>query len=177
MESSWWACESCHSVNHPGASACYKCRAFKGQQHSGTAQTSPTGSTSFPTPVVPYGNPTTASYGVPSAAQYWPGIPAPQGAVIAGMGVRTGAWILDALLAGPGFPCTPPSSSTTSRRSTQQKSAKQGPTGCWRRNLKPLTRKPRSRFHAVRSVAVGVLRNSRALSICSAARAGERVLR
>lgn len=100
MESSWWACESCHSVNHPGASACYKCRAFKGQQPSGTAQTSPTGSTSFPTPVVPYGNPTTASYGVPSAAQYWPGIPAPQGAVIAGMGVRTGAWILDALLAG-----------------------------------------------------------------------------
>ncbi len=53
-----------------------------------------------------------------------------------------------------GYPCTLPSSSTISRRSGQQKSARYGPTGCWRRNRNPWGRNLRSKCHAARSASV-----------------------
>ena len=43
----WWGCEVCHSINRPGASACYSCRAPTGRQPSGIA---PTGSPGVPGP-------------------------------------------------------------------------------------------------------------------------------
>lgn len=83
----WWVCEHCHSVNRPGVSACYSCRAPRAtnQQYPGQSPGSPTS-----------GPP----YDVPPASPYGPGPQTSQGYAVAGMGRRVGAWILDGFLVG-----------------------------------------------------------------------------
>ncbi len=48
---------------------------------------------------------------------------------------------------------------------TQTKSAMNGPSRCWRRNLKPRSRRPRKADHSRRSASVMVMRSSRARDI------------
>ena len=67
-------------------------------------------------------------------------------------------------------PCVAPSTSTTTLRSRQAKSAKYGPIGNCRTNLKPLSLRPRSSSHKRRSASVSPLRRVRArlrdISVC-----------
>ena len=66
---------------------------------------------------------------------------------------------------------TSPSTSIASRRSTQQKSSTNGPTGCWRRNFNPSSLRPRSSFHRRSSAPVSRVRSSRAAAtLCQCVR-------
>jgi hypothetical protein len=100
----WWVCERCHSINRPNSSACYSCRAPKGQQGQGALPESTIGavgsaasqSVQYPGPfaagaypqnseaaaAVPTSQAPFADAGVPSA------IPAPTARTRFGIGSR-----------------------------------------------------------------------------------------
>ena len=101
MDSSWWICERCLSVNHPATSACYSCRTPRGQQSPAAEQQSVPAATAPGYQRQALGPlPSAASYAVPPAPPYAPAIGPSQGYVVAGMPGRVGAWILDGLLVG-----------------------------------------------------------------------------